>query len=456
MVEHLLTSYARHNTAVADTSSLLIAGTSLLNHIEHCQFVIPSIVVHELEGKRHSASVGSFAREWLRLLENLRTQHQQQLASGIELKNGVVLQVRPNDSNQNVLPDHLQDGSHDSTVLAVATRLAHSTTVVLITNDTPMRLHATLDVGLKAVDFNAAMLEQRVFHGQEDVVVDDDEYVHSRLYEASTHDVYEPDSEVYAAISRHRTGTSARALLNVTLPDNSHLGSFLYTPDAVYRINSKTSCARIQTRTKEQNAALQYLQSDPATNPVVSLGGSAGTGKTLLSLAAGVDGVQNGQYDHIVVFRGLHEMGAQQEVGSLPGDLSEKMKPWSGAIEDAFHVIEKAHGQYTNVDRSMIEVSPIAYLRGRSLSHSYIILEEAQNFSKKEILNVMSRIGEGSKFVMTFDPAQVDNRYLSSGEDSEMWSVVDRLRAEDMFAHITLWRTERSRLADLAARVLDE
>ena len=223
-------------------------------------------------------------------------------------------------------------------------------------------------------------------------------------------------------------------------------------------------------KTVEQDVALHYLKKSPDELPIVSIGGSAGTGKTLLTVATAIEAVKAHQYQKIVVFRSLHEMGVGQEMGFLPGDVADKMGPWSGAVGDALDVIaerrkpaKKNEGPMAVEDRKKIaeklaetiEVSPITYLRGRSLTNSFIILDEAQNFSFTELLNIISRVGEGSKLVLLFDSHQVDNRWLQTGARAEIWSVINHLKDQDLFAHITLQRTERSRVAELASRILE-
>ena len=197
--------------------------------------------------------------------------------------------------------------------------------------------------------------------------------------------------------------------------------------------------------------------------PIVSLGGSAGTGKTLVAVATGINELKY-HYDKIIVFRSLHELGQGQEIGFLPGDVNDKMAAWSGAVFDAIDVIaskgrSKTQGKPDDNKikkyKEMVEIAPITFLRGRSLARTFMILEEAQNFSRNEILNILSRAGEGSKVVLTFDAAQVDNRFLQSGKHADIWSVVDSLKDSDLFAHITLKQTERSEVAELAASILE-
>ena len=148
-------------------------------------------------------------------------------------------------------------------------------------------------------------------------------------------------------------------------------------------------------------------------------------------------------------------MGQGQEMGFLPGNVDEKMEAWAGAVFDAIDVLANAEQSLVKQFREIVEISPITYLRGRSLANTFIILEEAQNFSRSEILNILSRVGQDSKVVLTFDAAQVDNRFLQSGKHADIWSVIEDLKTNKLFAHITLVRTERSEVAELASRILE-
>lgn len=441
-----LSESLRGKAVVADTSSLLVSGLSLFSHIEDCLLVIPAIVVKELESKRTSpGSLGYTAREWLRFIEKLRVEHDTALSTGVEYTNGITIRVQPNHSSQTSLPGHLQDGSHDSTILAVAKNLVddvnanleHSS-VAILSNDVPMRLHATLDLGLEAYEFSTTLVEgAKPFDGVVRVTMSESDYARSPL--VTGHQEYRlSDLPEFSEAS-----DSHAALVVVSSPVGERYGTWLKVGDLVTRCPEKGTVANIRARSVEQATALSYL-GDPELT-VVSLSGSAGTGKTLLAVAAGIKSGKKLQ-----VLRSLHEMGRGQELGFLPGTVDDKMAPWSDSFKDALDVIGESS------QSSDFTVSPITYLRGRSLKDTYVILEEAQNFSKSEILNVLSRLGEGSKLVLTFDPDQVDNRFLQSGSKAEVWSVIDRMKSEDLFAHITLTKTERSRTAELASRILSE
>lgn len=463
-----LSSSLHKKVVITDTSSLLMAGIGLLTILPECQLVIPAIVVKELETKRTHATLGFLAREWLRLLEDLRVSHGKLLSKGVALSEypQITVRVEPNHSTQTSLPIHLQDKSNDSTILAVAKSLANELeeTVVVLSNDIPMRLKATLDLNLDAYEFNATqVIGAKPFDGRFDVTVTEEEYVGDGSSKLSKKD----ESLI---ISKLPKDVSKTALVEVKLENSPHSEHFILSGGGVARVDRKQKAHGICGRTLEQDVAISYLRKPADEVPIVSLGGGAGTGKTLITLAVGLDELMANRYQKVMVFRSLHEMGMGQEMGFLPGGVNEKMEAWAGAIYDAIDVLAATKRTVKNKSekfrddalkaevarlRSMVEVSPITYLRGRSLANTYIILEEAQNFSRSEILNILSRAGQGSKIVLTSDAAQVDNKYLQTGKNADIWSVVGTLKNEDLFAHITLNKTERSKVAELASRILE-
>ena len=162
-------------------------------------------------------------------------------------------------------------------------------------------------------------------------------------------------------------------------------------------------------------------------------------------------------------------MGQGQEMGFLPGTIEDKMAPWAGAIDDALESIATISNESKNKSISkeninkekeklyeFIEVQPITYLRGRSISNAILIIEEAQNFSSSELLHILSRAGKDSKIILTFDAAQVDNKYLRSGQNADVWKLIDQLKDKGVAAHITLKKTERSKIAEVASAILEK
>jgi len=456
---------------VVDTSSLLMNGTKLLKVLKNCTLVLPNVVINELENNRTDSSVGSFARQWLRLLEKLRVEYGSTLKLGVELhdEDNVMLKIEANHTNQETLPKHLVNGSNDSTILAIANNLkndpAVSDDIVLMSNDVPMRLHATISLGLPAFEYTAAAVSNsEPWSGKQKVILSDEEYYVLKSELKSEDDII--DIQEYDFLINQLNAEISNSIVAVALEEDPTVivDYFDLADDELGTIDRKVHASKIIGRSLEQDVALSYLKESFETLPIVSLGGSAGTGKTLMAIAAGLEAVKNGEYSKILVLKSLHEMGQGQEIGFLPGDLTEKISAWSGSILDAVDVIalsqqsgKKDPEKLKNLKKQLfdyIEIAPITYLRGRSLTNSYIVVEEAQNFSRNELINVITRCGLGSKLVLTFDANQCDNKFLKSGKDNDVWTVVRDFSKSDLFAHITLTKTERSKLAEFAANLL--
>lgn len=459
---------AQGDIVVADTSSLLIEGVALLSSLMGTTLVIPAVVVSELEANRAKASVGFLAREWLNLLESLRIQCGNSLvADGAEYA-GVTVRVEPNHRSQTSLPEHLRTGSADSTVLAVARNIAEESedsSVFLLTNDTPMKIHA-LYISIPCISASQQKIE--TFSGYVDVPVSDEDY--QRL--ASDQDALRDFLRDYADDSADVPPNCVLRLVSDDGVDLKH--SAIRIAGNVIAVPNKTRVMNIVARSQEQNIALAYLGAPAQDVPIVSLAGGAGCGKTLLTLASGVDAVKKGEYKNVLVFRSLHELGQGQEMGFLPGAVEDKMAPWAGAINDALEVIARnqkgARGAAKNGAGSqrvseqvaknvahyqeIVEVSPITYLRGRSISDTFMVIEEAQNFSRREILNILSRAGEGTKIVLTWDANQVDSKYILPGDNAQVWKVVDNLKHSPLFSHVSLRESQRSAVAQLSADIL--
>lgn len=456
------------DTVVVDTSALLIEGVSLLSSLRGVCLVIPSVVVSELEANRGKPTVGFLAREWLNLLESLRLEHGKDLVTDGVPYQGVIIRLEPNHKNQGSLPKHLQDGSVDSTVLAVAVNLHaelfqgqddNSSRLVLLTNDTPMKIHA-LYVGIDSV--SASEPEVTPFTGRVPVHISEDDFC-----------------EVSGNEDKLMDMVSARVREDMVVPPNCVLdvfisgqfvASFLWVNNTIRPITLKERASNVVARNMEQSVAVQYLKLPSVFVPVVSLAGGAGCGKTLLTLATGLEQVKAGDYKKVLVFRSLHELGKGQEMGFLPGSVDEKMAPWAGAIDDALEVIARHQKRSRKIStpteqkiivdkiveqyREIVEVSPITYLRGRSISDTFMVIEEAQNFSRREILNILSRAGAGTKVVLTWDATQVDSKYILPGDHAEVWKVVDSLKGSELFTHVCLEQSQRSPVAQLSADIL--
>jgi PhoH-like ATPase len=242
-----------------------------------------------------------------------------------------------------------------------------------------------------------------------------------------------------------------------------HTGVVLHSEkgSALSRVNAdKTLCLvrgdksafGIHGRSAEQRIALDLLLDNEIG--IVSLGGRAGTGKSALALCAGLEAVlERRLHKKIIVFRPLYPVGGQ-ELGYLPGSEGEKMSPWAQAVFDTLGAVVSAQVIEEILDRGLIEVLPLTHIRGRSLHDSFVIVDEAQSLERGVLLTVLSRIGQGSRVVLTHDVAQRDN--LRVGRHDGVVAVVESLKGHPLFAHVTLTRSERSQIAALITELLED
>lgn len=271
-----LTDDLKGKVVVTDTSSLLMAGTGILKVLNNCSLVIPAMVVKELEEKRTHTSVGHFAREWLRLIEKLRVENGKQLAKSVQLVDydELTLSIEPNHRNQQSLPEYLRDGSHDSTILAVAMNLKDDENVqgpvVLLSNDGPMRFYATLDLDIEAYEFNAnAIVPAKPFDGTYTITLSDEQYGDS--LEKNTF-----EKTVLQQLPKDR---ASHAYVKVESENGQSLSSVLVSGDKVTEVKRKQRVSRLVGRTVEQDIAIEYLRRPYDDVSIVSLQGKAGSGK---------------------------------------------------------------------------------------------------------------------------------------------------------------------------------
>ncbi|MDP1878624.1 MAG: PhoH family protein [Actinomycetota bacterium] len=423
-------------TYVLDTSVLLSDPRALLRFDEH-DVVIPVVVVTELEAKRSHPELGYFARQALRLLDDMRVEHGRLDEPMPVGTSGGTVRVELNHTDVQVLPSGLQLGDNDTRILAVARNLeVEGRSVVLVSKDLPMRVKAS-SVGLEAEEYRAEFVVETGFTGmvEVDVAVDDVD----RLYEQQVIDL--PGA---VDLPCH-TGL-------VLLSDRgSALGRV--TPDKRVRlVRGDREAFGIHGRSAEQRIALDILL-DPEIG-IVSLGGRAGTGKSALALCAGLEAVlERRQHRKVIVFRPLFAVGGQ-ELGYLPGTEAEKMSPWGQAVFDTLGAVTTQEVVEEIVDRGMLEVLPLTHIRGRSLHDAFVIVDEAQSLERNVLLTVLSRVGRDSRVVLTHDVAQRDN--LRVGRHDGVVAVVEKLKGHPLFAHVTLTRSERSPIAALVTEMLED
>lgn len=431
---------------VLDTSVLLADPKALFRFAEH-QVIIPIVVISELEKKRHDPELGYFARQALRLLDELRSEHGD-LSRPIPLEKSSAgqgsLQVELNHISIDILPLGFRSQDNDTRILAVAKNLAEEgKDIVLVTKDVPLRVKAAA-LGLAAEAYRHELVPDTGYTGCAKIMVSDE--VTDELYRQGGIDA-----------SELKTGHRGLLVNEGVVVHSPSGGSALArcvngVSGKELRLVREQDVFGVQGRSAEQRLAIDLLLDESVG--IVSLGGKAGTGKSALALCAGLEAVmERRMHKKITVFRPLYAVGGQ-ELGYLPGTEEEKMNPWGQAVFDTLGALVSENVLDEVVDRGLLEVLPLTHIRGRSLHDSFVIVDEAQSLEKNVLLTVLSRVGQNSKVVLTHDVAQRDN--LRVGRHDGITAVVETLKGQGLFGHMTLQRSERSAIAALVTELLDE
>ena len=429
-------------TFVLDTS-VLLSDPGAIGRFGNHDVVLPLVVIGELEGKRHHPELGWFARQTLRFLDELRIRHGR-LDTPIPVgDDGGTLHVELNHSDLSSLPAGFRVDTNDSRILAVALNLsAEGRAVTLVSKDMPLRVKAAA-VGLPADEYRVHPAVDSGWTGMTELSVSA-ELVDS-LYSDDRIELTESEELLPLASLPCHTGlvlhsTRGSALARITADKRLRL------------VRGDREAFGLRGRSAEQRVALDLLL-DPEVG-IVSMGGRAGTGKSALALCAGLEAVMERRaHKKVVVFRPLYAVGGQ-ELGYLPGSENEKMAPWAQAVFDTLGALVSKDVLDEVLDRGMVEVLPLTHIRGRSLHDSFVIVDEAQSLERNVLLTVLSRIGQGSRVVLTHDVAQRDN--LRVGRHDGVAAVIEALRGHPLFAHVTLTRSERSPIAALVTEMLED
>ena len=434
---------------VLDTNVLLHDPRAIFSFKEN-DVTIPIVVIEELDKfKKGIDEMGRNARQISRILDEFRQKGK--LSQGVPLDGGGCLRVELNHQSPEHLPPELIAAKADNRILSTALNLKHDDLpVILVTKDTNLRIKADA-LGLKAEDYES------------DTVTLDE------LYSGETESSVEPGAidELYAKGELTPAGDPKPypnefvLLKNSANPSQTALARYQQQKNVLVPIvNTKHGVWGINSRNKQQQFALDLLLNDDIR--LVTLVGRAGTGKTLLALAAGLDKtIESRAFQRLVVSRPVFPLG--KDIGFLPGDIEEKLRPWMQPIRDNLDFLMGASTMSGRAkgkkdlqglfDLGMIEVEPLTYIRGRSMPNQYLIVDEAQNLTPHEIKTIITRAGEGTKVVLTGDPYQIDNPYIDSSSNG-LTFVVERFKNEPIAGHITLVKGERSDLAELAATLL--
>ena len=421
---------------VLDTSVLLSDPAAFSRFTDH-EVVVPLVVISELEAKRHHPELGWFARQALRILDELRIKHGRLDQPVLCNDEGGTLRVELNHADQSVLPQGFRNDSNDTRILSVALGLAaEGREVTLVSKDMPLRVKAA-SVGLTADEYLHGQASDPTWTGMSDLELAEDQV--SQLYAGEALGLDEAENlPCHTGLVIHSARGSALGRVNAD--------------KTVRLVRGDREAFGLRGRSAEQRIALDLLLDESIG--IVSLGGRAGTGKSALALCAGLEAtMERNKHKKVVVFRPLYAVGGQ-ELGYLPGSESEKMSPWAQAVFDTLGAVVHANVMEEVLARGLLEVLPLTHIRGRSLHDAFVIVDEAQSLERNVLLTVLSRIGQGSRVVLTHDVAQRDN--LRVGRHDGVTAVIEALKGHPIFAHVTLTRSERSPIAEVVTDLLEE
>jgi len=433
------------STYVLDTCVLLADPNSLLRFDEH-DVVLPLVVVEELDRKKTRLDeVGANARGAIRLLEDLGASAAGGMREPVKLPGGGSLRIELNGIISDRLPTILDPTTPDHRILATCLNLKETHDAILVTKDASLRIKGA-QLGVMVQDYRADTVQVDQLHsGIVEHLVDGATI--DRLFDEGKLELDGVNAPVNEFVVL-RQGASRSALARVIQAEPGVV---------VERMPSHVRAFGVEPKNLRQTVALHQLL-DPDI-PAVSVMGMAGTGKTFLSLAAALEQVlEQGRYRRVSVYRPLVAVG-RQELGYLPGDLNEKLAPWMAAVHDNLYAlfsdagVDGARGAIEElVDRGELEMAAVTYLRGRSITGEFVIIDEAQNLELSTLKVILTRMSRDSKVVFCGDLTQVDNPYISPY--GGMAALIEKFKDSSLFAHVTLERTVRSPLAEMAATVL--
>lgn len=438
---------------VLDTNVLLHDPHAIFAFDEH-EVVIPAVVLEEIDTKKRNADeLGRNARGVSRLLDGLRETGR--LHDGVPLEGGGRIKVELNHRSFIKVQEMFGEVTNDNRILAVALNyhleqieLPDPRPVVLVSKDVLVRIKADV-LGLTAQDYlsDRTVGPSDLYGGYSTIKVHPsiiDEFYTYRSLPVKLLGLHYSLYPHEFVILKDEMGSGKSALLKLN-EDASRLEPLFLSNEPVWGINARNA---------QQRMALELLLNDDI--PLVTITGKAGTGKTLLALAAGLLKVEDEhKYKKLLIARPVVPMG--KDIGFLPGEKEEKLRPWMQPIYDNLEFLfdTKKSGDIEKILMGLgsIQVEALTYIRGRSIPGQFIIVDEAQNLTRHEVKTIVSRVGEGSKIVLMGDPEQIDHPYLDFSSNG-LTGLVERFRDQGISGHITLEKGERSKLAQVAADLL--
>ncbi len=453
---------------IIDTNVLLHDPQAILKFQDN-QVVIPLIAIEELDNvKRRPDEVGRNARRVAKLIDELR--HKGKIFEGVPLDNGGILKVELNHQKLEKLSASLEQFKADNRILAVAMAYKEEfpdTKVALVTKDTYLRIKADV-AGIEAEDYKTDKVNlDELYTGTVELKVASE--LINQFYTNSFIPWEREDGDPEALYSNqfvslvdiNNSGQSALCRYNA---DKKGLVPLIFSNEDAWGIRA---------RNKEQRYAMELLMDDSIK--LVTLVGQAGTGKTLLAVAAGLEKTIDLEvYKKLVVTRPVIPLG--NDIGFLPGDKDEKMRPWMSPIYDNLEYIfnsgkeakkdkgdknENVKAKSNNIEtmvhyfkeKGQLELEAITYIRGRTMPRQYLVVDEAQNLTPHEVKTILTRAGEGTKIVLTGDPQQIDHPYLDASSNGLTY-IVEKFKGVKLAGHVTFVKGERSELAQTAAELI--
>ena len=436
---------------VIDTS-VFLSDANCLFRFKNNDIVIPLKVLEEVDKhKKRQDSVGFNARLIIKHLDALRSKVS--LLKGLRIGKGMGI-LRVGHASKE-LPDDLDFNVPDHQILSVALRESKENErrkVVVVSRDINMRVIAD-SLGLISEDYETNSIvedKDKVYDGYAELVVDD-EFI-EQFYAGEEKFLEE---ELVAKQKTTLHPNQFIMLISSANPKKTALSRFIDYKSPIHKIDSKLECASygIKPRNKEQSFAFDLLFDDSI--PLVTLIGKAGSGKTLMAIAAGLEqtlGFGDHNYKKVVVSRPVQPLG--KDIGFLPGTMQEKMMPWLMPIQDNLEFILGDKQMFKSyLEKGTIEIEALTYIRGRSISNAFIIIDEAQNLTAHEVKTIITRVGENTKVILTGDIEQIDNIYTNETSNGLTYAI-ERFKTSHLSGHITFKKGERSKIATLASQLL--
>ena len=433
-------------TLILDTNVYLTEAQSLFSFGQD-NIAIPTIVLDEIDKHKHRQdTAGLNARTMNRVLDKMRSKGSLLTGVLIEENKGQVFAAQ---YDPRYLPTGMDPEDSDNKIIAIAIRLKfEGHNVAMISRDLNMRVKCD-SFGIEAHDYQpqqAVKSIDKLYDGSSELTVNDD-LINEFFKENS--EVYLPEQEVELYPNHYLVLRSDKD------SQKSAICRFKDYETPLKKVYSHKDIWGLSANNKEQKYAMDLLFDKDVQ--IVSLTGQAGTGKTLIAAACGLEQVlhntkSQGGYDKLIITRPVQPMG--RDIGFLPGTIEEKMMPWIAPIRDN---LEYLFGDKTALDmqieQGVIEIEAMTYIRGRSISNAFMIVDEAQNLTAHELKTIITRVGHGTKLVLTGDIQQIDNSYVDSVSNG-LTHAVEKFKEYNMSGHVTLYKGERSALATLAADVL--